>query len=478
MDIVSPHFEVVLTNAAMAFLRHLRKTLVLSPAWKTLHAASTWPARSNSSPKYLSIATQSFHKPESGEAGLWSVPGRRSGPILRRITRLATNMPRIPKWARRKVQCRRKVASRQLDAFEHVPVAIICVTQRGEIVFANSRATKLFGYGSDALRNAPVSLLFPALTAKDALAETGRLAPRHLWPASMEQTVIARRKDGVEFPAEVTTSECRIDDVQIGLAAIVDRSERFELYRNRQELAHLTRVSALGELAGSLAHELSQPLTAILSNAQAAQRFLDGDPVNVREIGETLKDIVLDDCRAGEIIRRIRALVRKGDVELQRLDVGGVIRDVALLVHSDAIVRGIRVTVAIADDLPAVLADRVQLQQVILNLLLNGFDAVGDCVAADRVVAIEVLKEPRESVHITVRDRGPGLTVEQLDRIFKPFFTSKPHGLGLGLSISRTIVAAHGGRLWAENNADRGASFHVALPASIPAAADSGGRQP
>lgn len=151
-------------------------------------------------------------------------------------------------------------------------------------------------------------------------------------------------------------------------------------------------------------------------------------------------------------------------------------RDVALLVHSYTVVRRIRMTVRIADDLPPVLADMAQLQQVVLNLLLNGFDTAGDCEAADRVVVAEVSKWPRNTVYFTVSDRGPGLTVEQLGRIFKPFVTSKPHGLGL--SISRTIVVAHGGRIWAENNAERGASFHVTLPASGRAAADSGCWQP
>ncbi|RKP43626.1 PAS domain S-box protein [Trinickia fusca] len=351
-------------------------------------------------------------------------------------------------------------------ALECVPVAVVGIGQSGRIEFLNATARELFGYGSKELTGMSVSLLISELQLAGSQVAWNNPSPN---PAALAvptmQTFSAKRRDGTEFPAEVTTRRCDIDGVPTLLAVIVDRSERYELHRNRQELAHLTRICALGELAGSLAHELNQPLTAILSNSQAAQRFMEAEPIDVSEVQETLKDIVADNCRASEIIRKMRALVRKGDVELQPLDVGSVVRDVVMLVHSDAVVRGIRTRVDIAADLPAVHGDKVQLQQVVLNLLLNAFDAVHECHAADRVVDVQVAPKPGALVRIAVRDRGQGLTVDQMDKIFKPFFTSKPHGLGLGLSISRSIVAAHGGRLWAENNDERGATFYVALPA-------------
>lgn len=350
------------------------------------------------------------------------------------------------------------------EALDHVPVAIIGFNQRTEIVFANEQAKALFGCSGDTLIGASGQQLFPECHASVAYC----VPAQPVSSAPLGQTmraVVARRCDGSEFPAEVLTSACLVDGVPTWLAVIVDRSERDELRRNRQELAHLARISALGELAGSLAHELNQPLTAILSNAQAAQRFIEAGPINLPEIRETLKDIVADNCRAGEIIQKMRVLVQKGDVDLQPLDVGAVVRDVMLLVHSDAVLRGIRTTLDIDNVLPVVRGDRVQLQQVVLNLLLNGFDAVHEAPVANRTVAVRVWAEVDGAVRIGVRDRGHGLTVAQLDNIFKPFFTSKPHGLGLGLSISQTIITAHGGRLWAENNADGGASFHVALPA-------------
>lgn len=253
-----------------------------------------------------------------------------------------------------------------------------------------------------------------------------------------------------------------------------EAGEREEIDRSNEELEHLGRISSLGELAGSLAHELKQPLTAILFNAQAAQRFLVAETTNTSELRDALDDIVADSCRANEVIQKIRTLVRKGDIELRPLDIGDVVRDVALLVHSDAMARGVHTRFDVSDHLAVVCGDRVQLQQVVLNLVLNAFDAVKERALAERVVEITVREEPDGGVRITVKDQGSGLTVDKMHKIFRAFFTTKPQGLGLGLSISRTIVTGHGGRLWAENNEDKGASFHVTLPPGIGLRQDSG----
>lgn len=237
-----------------------------------------------------------------------------------------------------------------------------------------------------------------------------------------------------------------------------------EIQRNRQELAHVARISTMGELATSLAHELNQPLTAILSNAQAAQRFLAANPANVDEMGEILKDIVKDDRRAGEIIRRMRTLVKKEEIEFAPLDLGNVIGDVVLLAHSDAILHNIRVLREIDSGLPTVRGDRVQLQQVMLNLLLNAFDAMDDCPANEREIKVRAQRDGAGMVTVAVRDKGTGLSRDKLDKIFQPFYTTKPDGLGMGLSICRSIVEAHGGRLWAENNPDRGATLCFTVP--------------
>jgi two-component system sensor kinase FixL len=220
----------------------------------------------------------------------------------------------------------------------------------------------------------------------------------------------------------------------------------------------------MGELAASLAHELNQPLTAILSNAQAAQRFLSVKPTDLDEIKDILKDIVEDNSRAGEVIRRMRALVKKEDLAFAALDIAGVVRDVIQLVHSDAILRNVRVSLEASPNLPSVRGDRVQLQQVVLNLLLNAFEAMKDTPAAEREALVRTEITGVNEVDVAVCDRGVGLTSDKLDKIFQPFFTTKKDGLGMGLSISRSIVDRHGGRLWAENNRDRGATFHVVLP--------------
>jgi two-component system sensor kinase FixL len=351
------------------------------------------------------------------------------------------------------------------EALALLPLAILILDERGSIAMVNPQADRLFGYEHDELVGKPVELLVHALRFDS-------YAPRWPDPLVMQQSrgilplddLCARRKDGTEFRAEIDLSAFRFDGKNVTLVFVIDKTERYELHRQRQDLAHLTRVSTMGQLASSLAHELNQPLTAILSNVQAAQRFMTADPIDLAELRDILNDIVQDDYRASEVIRRIRAVVKKGDLDVIPLDLAGVMRDAVALVHSDAIVRGMRVTLNIDTALPPVRGDRVQLQQVMLNLLLNAFDAMNEVPAVDRMVCVTLKSADNSMVLIAVRDRGHGLTADKLDKIFKPFFTSKPQGLGLGLSISRSIIDMHRGRLWAENNNDRGATFYVALP--------------
>ena len=246
---------------------------------------------------------------------------------------------------------------------------------------------------------------------------------------------------------------------------ITQRKEtELELRRQRTELAHVTRISMMGELAASLAHELNQPLTAILSNAQAALRFMTIRPPDLEEVREILKEIVEDNSRASEVIRRIRALVKKEDIEFTPVDLASVVSDIMMLVRSDAVLQNVQISFKCDSDLPRVRGDRVQLQQVILNLLVNAFDAVKDCPAQDRQVVVRVERGGECMLKVTVRDRGTGLGGDMLDKIFQPFYTTRRDGLGMGLAICRSIVEAHGGRLWAENNADRGATFCFTVP--------------
>lgn len=236
----------------------------------------------------------------------------------------------------------------------------------------------------------------------------------------------------------------------------------------RQELAHLSRVSALGVLSGSLAHELNQPLGIILSNAQAAQHLLSHERPDLDELREILADIVSEDRRAGDVIRRLHALLRRGETTLQPVAVNETIEEVLQLIRSDLAGRGIAIDCRFEPDLPAVMADRVQLQQVLLNLIVNARDAMESIPAGSRSLTLITAREGNE-VHVTVRDFGVGLP-ENVDDLFKPFHTTKPGGLGMGLAICRTLIAAHCGRLWAEANPDGGAAFHLALPAATESA--------
>jgi len=252
----------------------------------------------------------------------------------------------------------------------------------------------------------------------------------------------------------------------IGTGSDVTERKRAELLAEEQlrELARLNRAVTLGELSGALAHELNQPLTAILTNADAARRFLARDPSNLAPVRQSLDEIITADRRAADVIRRLRAMLKQGDVVRQPLDLNEVIRDAIGFAQGDLTARKVRMVVSLATDLPQVVGDRVQLQQVLLNLVLNACDAMVATPAAARQVIVATATDLPEGVRVSVSDFGPGVPAEKIDRLFEPFFTSKPDGLGLGLTICRSIVTAHGGRLWLANNPDRGATFHFVLP--------------
>ncbi len=251
--------------------------------------------------------------------------------------------------------------------------------------------------------------------------------------------------------------------------ASVDITERklaeLEAARHRNEMAHLSRVTTVGELSGSLAHELNRPLGAILSNAQAAQRMLANGGVDVAEFREILNDIVSENKRAAEVIRRLRLWLQKGEVQQHSLRINKVVRDVLKLIRTDLISQNVSVDTELARDLPTVTGDPVQLQQVLVNLVVNACDAMADCDTPEHQLRIRTgIENGGGAVIVSVTDRGGGIQVKEVEQIFEPFFTTKAKGMGLGLSVCRTIIAAHRGKLWATNNAERGATFHFTLP--------------
>jgi C4-dicarboxylate-specific signal transduction histidine kinase len=237
-----------------------------------------------------------------------------------------------------------------------------------------------------------------------------------------------------------------------------------EAGRLRQELTHIGRVSALGELTASLAHELNQPLTAILNNAEVAQKLLEAKAPNLIELREIMKDIVADETRAADVIRRVRVLVKKGVLEHSPLDINEVVDEVAQLVRSDMASRHVPMSLALASGLPTVRGDRVQLQQVVLNLVLNGIEAMREANGRDPALAIRTFAAGARSVTVAIEDSGPGIDLRHGERIFEPLYTTKREGLGMGLAIARTIIHAHGGQLRASNNAAGGATFEFILP--------------
>jgi signal transduction histidine kinase len=237
-----------------------------------------------------------------------------------------------------------------------------------------------------------------------------------------------------------------------------------ELHKTRTDLAHVTRVTSLGELTTSIAHEVNQPLGAIMFNAEASLSWLDGDPPNMNEAHAALERIVRDGTRAGEIIQRVRALAKKTDIKMAPLNLEEVLSETLTFVQHELINSGVVLRLERASALPVILADKVQLQQVILNLLINGIEAMQSIRDRPRELLIRTEQESGRQVRLTVTDCGVGFSVDSADRLFNTLFTTKPGGMGMGLSICRSIIELHGGRIWAEPNLPHGATLQFTLP--------------
>jgi len=253
----------------------------------------------------------------------------------------------------------------------------------------------------------------------------------------------------------------------VGTVMDVTERKRSEaaLREAQSDLARINRVTTMGELTASLSHEINQPLAAAVTNANTCLRWLSRDQPDLEEARASALRIVKDGTRAAEIIKRMRLLFKKGTSERKLVDVNDVIREMLVLLRGEATRYSIPFRTELAADLPRIMADRVQLQQVLMNLMLNGIEAMKE-VDGKRELAIKSQPEENDHVQISVSDTGVGLPQQQSDEIFKAFFTTKTQGTGMGLSISRSIVESHGGRLWAANNSPRGATFHVSLPAN------------
>lgn len=279
-----------------------------------------------------------------------------------------------------------------------------------------------------------------------------------------------RTKDGavrwLEHACQPVLGE---DGVFLGIRGsnrdITDRKEEeLQTQQLREELAHVTRATTAGQLAASLAHELNQPLTAILCNAQTAQQLLATDPPNVAEVREALDDIAQDSERAGGVIRRLRALFNKTGHDRSALQLNDVIHETLDLLRSEFVFKGISTLVHLEPTLPQVLGNRIELQQVVLNLVVNAMEAMSECEPGQRQLQIATGCQESREIRVSIRDSGPGIRMQPISRVFEPFFTTKANGMGMGLAITASIVEAHEGSLRAANNPDRGATFHLTFP--------------
>lgn len=354
-------------------------------------------------------------------------------------------------------------------------IGIYIFTREGDIVEANHALLKMVGYDREDLLAG--RLRWTELTppewrdrterARAELATTGAVQP-------FEKEYF--RKDGSRVPVLIGSAAFDEQRDQ-GVAFVLDLTERKQAeaeareseqrYRGVQmELAHANRVATMGQLSASTAHEVKQPIGATVTNAQAALRLLGRQPPDLEEARQALAQIVQDGLRAGDIVDGIRAFTKKAPSRKERLDINAAIREVIELSHGEAVKSGVSVQADLASGgLPFVEGDRVQLQQVILNLIMNAVEAMSGVDGEPRELVVNTRKVEPNGVLVGVRDSGPGLTIATPERLFEAFYTTKPGGLGMGLSICRSIIDAHGGRLWASANVPRGAKFEFTLPA-------------
>ncbi len=345
--------------------------------------------------------------------------------------------------------------------------AIIRKDLNGRIVTWNRGAERMFGYSAGEAVGQHITITVPPSQLNEEsdnlrLVRSGR--PVHNYDT------VRQHKDGHIVQVSITISPIFDESgAVVGASKICrditsQKAAEMEIRKQQEELAHVTRMSTLGQLTAALTHELNQPLGAILRNAEAAELFLQAGQPDLHEVRAILADIRKDDLRAGQVIERLRLLLKRRSLVSQPLDLREVTEDTLALVQQDLLARQGKLTLDAPSGLPLVPGDRVHLQQVLLNLVLNALDAMNDNPAGDRQLTVRVKAASPGWLEVSVSDCGTGLPPNESSMLFEPFFTTKSHGMGMGLAISRTIIEAHGGKIHAENNPDRGASFIFTLP--------------
>ncbi len=350
-----------------------------------------------------------------------------------------------------------------------VPDAMIVIDTKGVIQAFSATAVRLFGYSIPEAIGKNVSILMPEPDHSrhdDYLARYLQTGERHI--IGIGRLVVGRRRDATTFPMELQVGEVNLADKRFFIGFARDLTEREKTQHRLQELqaelVHMARFTALGEMASTLAHELNQPLTAVAGYLKGASRLLGGGkPADIPVARGAVESAAEQALRAGQIIRRLREFVARGESDRQMEDLRSLLEETSALALVGSRETGIRFSLEVQAGVPPVLADRIQIQQVILNLMRNAMEAMQDCDTRDLTVAAFMIDDGM--VRIDVGDTGSGIAPDILPQLFQPFVTSKAHGMGVGLSISRTIAEAHGGRLWAEPRPLGGTVVHLTLPA-------------
>jgi PAS domain S-box-containing protein len=351
--------------------------------------------------------------------------------------------------------------------FENNPTMYFMVDKGGLILSVNPLGAEQLGFTIDELIGRPVLDLFHVEDREAVKRKTAICFERRGQPMSWEARKL--RNNGEVLWVRETGRVMLIKDRPVALIVCEDITERkrvSEALREVQmELAHSNRVATMGQLTASIVHEVKQPIAATVINAQAGLRFLNAPTVdNLDKVRGILCNIAEDGYRAGEVISRIHDLFKKAPPRRDRCEINGAIREVIEIIHSEAVKHNVSVRTELPDHLPHIHGDRVQLQQVILNLIINAIQAMSGLTEGTRELHVGTESTGEEGVRVAVRDNGPGLSAENLQRLFEPFYTTKPNGMGMGLSICRSIVEGHGGRLWATANEPRGAVFQFTVP--------------